>query len=172
MVTCMKNQVIYSIIYVQIKNVYTQFKTKTMKNLIIILILLLPLMVYSQDSTQTQQISEIERIIDKYGEKIIDGFNNVIEKTTPYAEKGFEIAVRLQIAKGIAFLISAIFGIWLIFYSIFSKRFTDWVKEEYAQPIYLIHILIVPLTVWVMHEACVHLIAPEWFAVKEILELF
>lgn len=44
-------------------------------------------------SVQTPiKAQEVERLVDKYGGKIVEGFNSLVEKTTPVAKEGFKIA--------------------------------------------------------------------------------
>lgn len=144
------------------------------------------------EPSDSTKISTTERLVDKYGGKIIDGFNTVVEKATPVAKQGFEIAVRLQIAKGVACLLP------IIFFFIFSYSF----KKEYERissildsdkvPLHmdksegpmdednmtakLLIYLLMSIVLFILsciftYTAITHLIAPEWFAIKEIIEL-
>lgn len=148
----------------------------------------------AKDSVQQPTTAqEVERLVDKYGGKIVDGFNTVVEKATPVAEQGFKIAVRLNIAHGVTCMLP------LIFFFLFMY----WFKEEYNRldnilksndvpssmdyrygPMgddnctpKLIMSLIATIIMFIL--ACVltvdgikHLIAPEWYAIKDIIDLF
>src|SRR5690554_3395803 len=98
-----------------------------MKKLFMLLLMLGSLTAFSMDSDSTQlseqpsKISETERIIDKYGGKIAESFNSIVEKITPVAEEGFKLAVRLQIAKGIASLLPLV--LFIISVYLFSKEY-------------------------------------------------
>lgn len=162
-----------------------------MKKLFIILLMTVSLQSFSQDSIPLK-ISETERIIDKYSSQVINGFEKIIEKTTPYAEEGFKMVVRLEIAKGIVGLFPLI-AFFLFFFS-FKKEYNKIFEilrsenvpshmekrygpfyEENANP-YLIFcfiasILFLLLVICSTYFSIMRLISPEWFAIKEIIEL-
>jgi hypothetical protein len=138
-------------------------------------------------------ITQAERIIDKYGGKAIDGFNSVVEKVVPMAEQGFVMAVKLQIAKGIANLIPMLFFvISLILFVREYKRIDNLlasentpenytssrgVMDEYnITPLIIVTLVLIVvsgiLTCICTYDAITHLVAPEWYAMKEIIELF
>lgn len=163
-----------------------------MKNLILVfLISLVSLSTYANDTTTTS-ISEAERIFDKYSGKIVDGFNSVVEGVTPVAIEGFEIVVKLQIAKGIAFLLIVIFGFYLMrIQRLEYKRILDLLTpdnvpdhmngnygpyNDYNSTIKLwistaLGIISLVATPFLLFNGIIHLIAPEWFAIKEIFNL-
>lgn len=145
----------------------------------------------AKDSTAT--LSEAERIIDKYGGAAIEGFNNVVAKITPMAEQGFEMAVKLQIAKGVGLSLPLIFC--LIFLITFFKEYNRLDKilsskevpnhynrsygpfdESNITPLLIVSAILflvfVVLSAFTTYDAITHLVAPEWYAIKEIIELF
>lgn len=139
------------------------------------------------------KVSETERIIDKYGGKIVDGFNYAVESVTPVAEQGFKIAVRLQLADGLAHILPLIF--FFVFLSRYRKEYnridTILMSSEDLPGKYLSYkpvwnesnasfqlILYLIFTIVMGVLACkytmygiTHLIAPEWFAIQDILTL-
>lgn len=160
-----------------------------MKKLLLICMIFLINISYAQKTKQTIQITETERIIDKYGSEVINKFNSLIDNATPMAEQGFEMIVRLQIAKGITLLLPALFC--LIFIIMFSAEYKTVQKkieeddntynygpfsEEYIN-IFLIFYIFAAIILFItalftLHDALLHLMAPEWYAIKEILNLF
>lgn len=155
-----------------------------MKNFIFTLVMLFSLTTFAQqpvDSLITEdKITETERIIDKYGGKIVDGFNNVVSTVTPIAEEGFKIAVRLQIAKGIGYLLPTIFFIILILFRTRGFNIMKWLtslkKEQWIEtpgPTFVVLGLLCYLAVCVttLDNALLYLIAPEWFAIQDIISL-
>lgn len=160
-----------------------------MKKIITILILSITFALQSfaqQDSINTvNKITETERIIDKYGGQAVQKFNELITKVTPMAEQGFDVVVKLQIAKGIGYLFITI--ITIIFWFIFFKNYklalqnqkesgkNDWVDCNRGTPALISLALAVCGTVatpFSLYESILHLAAPEWYAIKEILKLF
>lgn len=138
-------------------------------------------------------ITTTERIIDKYGGKISESFNSVVEKITPVAEQGFVIAVRLSIAEGVGYLVASLLFPFLI--TGFIKEYNRVEKmlatenpprhlnssygpfSEYnANPKMIISLfgsivsgVAFPFLVW---NGLARLIAPEWYAIENIIELF
>lgn len=138
-------------------------------------------------------ISTTERLIDKYGGKIAESFNSLVEKATPVAEEGFKLAVRLQIAKGIVNLLPIVIAI--IFSILLKKEYmristilsqkeipyhmdrNNGPFDEDNQTIMLIGYTIgafgfAILALFTTYSGITHLIAPEWYAIKDIIELF
>ena len=156
-----------------------------MKNLIFTLLLLASVPFYAQEKKEEITTTQTERIIDKYGGKIIEQFNAVIEKSTPLAEDGFRMVVKLQYARGIGFLLPSI--LFIIFLVLFNTEYKS-VKKEIGESDYGPFdevnitpqlILYLSLSIILFIVACVdtvdgilYLFAPEWFAIKEILDLF
>ncbi len=166
-----------------------------MKKLIIILLCLSFSFSSFAEKTKEKQdsISNTERIIDKYSGKVVEGFNNVVEKAVPIAKQGFETAVRLQIAKGIANLLPLIFFLFFLYSS--NKEYdrintilsSDNIPKHMDQKngpfdednitprliIYFIIALILGiLSLFTTYTGITHVVAPEWYAIKEIIKLF
>lgn len=181
-----------------------------MKNFIIIAFLLLSTIGFAQEQKSilaqeqkqdtTITITTAERLIDKYSEKGITAFNNAVDKIAPTAVEGFEIVVKLQIAKGIANLLPLI-G-FIIFFSLLYKEYfrIETILEKIRDPdnsykndsfnrnygpfgadknitLILAVNLAGTIILFVMGLVCIsyaieYLLAPEWFAVKEIMGLF
>lgn len=124
-------------------------------------------------------ISEAERIVDKYGGKIIEGFNSLVQKATPVAKEGFKIAVKLQIAKGIGRLIPIFMFFLFLFLAFKFSKGSTWDIEGRPENDKAVLTLISGIISGVMFViACVttysgilYLMAPEWFAIKDIIEL-
>lgn len=143
---------------------------------------------YAQEEQNAQEstpnITEAERIIDKYGGKIVDGFNSFVEKATPYAEEGFKMVVRLQIAKGIGLLLPlfiTIFSWFLLFREVERVRnlestnsYGPWDSSNITVQIiiYLIVGMVSSMLAFVTtYDGILHLMAPEWYAIQELIEL-
>ncbi len=165
-----------------------------MKKILSILFLsILSFVVNAQQTIPDTTISNAERIIDKYSGKIANTFIAGIEKITPVAINGFELAVRLQIAIGLFDLVISVLTILLLIF--LFKEFNRIQQLLYSEncpkvmdktegPYYyknctikltILSILIIPFVItfpFCLYEAFTHLIAPEWFAIKEIIELF
>jgi len=168
-----------------------------MRKLIILFLLMFTTLIFSQTTTDSiskpSTAQEVERLVDKYGGKIVDGFNTVVEKTTPLAKEGFYVAVKLNIAQGIGELLPLIFSI--IFGYIFIKEYnrinnilnSDKVPnnmnenygpmDEYNVTPLLIMSLIFTCILFILSliftiSGIKHLIAPEWYAIEDIINLF
>ena len=121
-------------------------------------------------------ISETERIIDKYSEKITNGFNDMAKEVAPLAEQGFEISVKYQKAKGISTLaFSALFLLIPLIVIYFTVKHEKDLDEEVTTPIFITSILsfvfAVANIIIVGASSVQRIISPEWFAIKDIIEL-
>ena len=141
-----------------------------MKKTMTIILLLFSTVGFSQEQERDSiQITDTERIIDKYGDKIISGFNTIIEETTPYAEKGFELAVRLKIATGIFHIVLSIIAISIIV--LILKQWNNWIRNnDMEDPAFVVFLAAAIYTVIGIYHSIVLLIIPEWFAIKEIIK--
>lgn len=165
------------------------------KILILLTTLLLTQTVFGQvDSTSTEstEILEAERIVDKYGSKIVESFNRLVESITPYAEEGFSMVVKLQVAKGVTFLLPLVGFILCMYLS--SKEATRirnildsnnvpsrmdihasiFYKDNATVQLILFTILACVLGIIAIFSTVsgiLHIVAPEWYAVHEIIEL-
>lgn len=139
------------------------------------------------------KVTEAERIIDKYAEKTFEGFNEVVKTITPTAKEGFKIVVKKNIAIGIVYLFPLILVV--IFFKLLVKEYKDITKiingdnvpyhmsnvhgplNEHNISFLLVTYIILftisaLITIFTFDIAITHLIAPEWYAIKDIIELF
>ena len=142
-----------------------------MRKLVTILLILVSLNSYTQVLDSIPNTTETERIIDKYSDNIISGFNTVIEKVTPLAEDGFKVVVKLKFIQGIALIIGAVICLLLIIVS-FKKNIKDFIMHNTAGALYMV--LLYPLIgLFIMgYAGLMRIFVPEWFAIKEIIGLF
>lgn len=138
------------------------------------------------------QISEAERLIDKYSGKISDAFTSGIESVAPMAKNGFEAVVRLQIAKGLGGLLSfALFIFSFLFGFRVIRKDRDRALKEHGhikywcsdgptfkviQGVVLALMGFIGIVIWLANDfitqSIMQLMAPEWYAIKEIINLF
>lgn len=127
------------------------------------------------------EITEAERIIDKYSGKISDTFEKGLETVVPVAEQGFEIATKLQFAKGIVHL--SVVGLWVLFLFLTWKTYKVakeddphcWVDGKcggFALTSLVIASVLTIALPFMLYHGLTHVMAPEWYAIKEIIELF
>lgn len=133
------------------------------------LLLLFPILSYAEPTT-----TETERIIDKYGEKIAIAFEEAIDTATPIAKEGYQIAIKLQVVKGIAELLPLVFTIILWF--LFNKEYKKVESFEYNGTPWLYFtfvsaIITSLIALFSTYTAVLRLMAPEWYAIKDILDL-
>lgn len=157
-----------------------------MRKLITILLILVSLNSYTQVLDIIPNTTETERIIDKYSDNIIRGFNSVIEKVTPLAEDGFKVVVKLQFIKGIVYLLPLVFAI--IFLILFKREYNkiyEEIKDQSYNNVFdednisvflIIYLLLFTLFTLISlrytYDGFTHIFVPEWFAIKEIMGLF
>ena len=155
------------------------------------LLIYLPLMLISylsmaQDTlmTITNETTQTERIIDKYSDKVFTTFESAITSATPMIKEGFGWVVRLQIAKGVAYLCIPIlflivFRLFLKYYKIASDDSKDsrytWVDCDNG--ITAVITLVISCALFVgsipaTYHGLIHIMAPEWCAIKEIIQTF
>lgn len=165
---------------------------KTFTKLLLVLFIGLISFTTTAQTEEVIPITETERIIDKYGGKITESFNNMVENVTPYAEEGFNMVVKLQIAKGIILLLPLIMLIICII--IFKNEYfrinkilsSDNIPNHFNEgygpfcdsngtPIlyatFISLILLCIISLFTTYDSILYLMAPEWFAIKEILNL-
>lgn len=156
-----------------------------MKKLLLVLLALFTFTVSVQGAQQepvkTENISEAERIVDKYGEKIANSFKEAMDTATPMAKEGFKMVVKLQIAKGIAYLLLPLTCIvmFLIYkrnYKIAKEgQYNDWVHNKsggLALFSLIFSIILFIVSIPATYHGLLHVMVPEWFAIKEIVQLF
>ncbi len=168
-----------------------------MKKVVLILFMLFSLTTLAKTAKDSIQppttTQEVERLVDKYGGKIIDGFNTVVKEVTPVAEQGFKIAVKLNIAEGIGLMLPIIF--FFFFLSWFLREYSriDNILKSDNIPIHmdkkcgpmdsdngtpsLVISLVFTCVLFILSLFCTmsgikHLIAPEWYAIQDIINLF
>ena len=158
-----------------------------MKKLVTILLIVVSLNSYTQVLDSIPNTTETERIIDKYGSKISDGFNKMVKNVVPIAEQSFTMVVKLKFVEGIVMLLPLIFSI--IFLILFKKEYdkiynkikdNNYHKNVFDEDnisafiiIYLIlFISFTIIAIIVTYNAITHIFVPEWFAIKEIMGLF
>ena len=140
-----------------------------MRKLILFLFLFTSLsFCYSQE--RNIEVNETERLIDKYGDKIINSFEKAVDELAPYTKEGFEIVVRLKFAEGIFYLSLATFLI--IISIILLAKWKSWVYDndfEIGAGFFIFYSIIASsiLYYWGIMMSMV----PEWFAIKEIIKL-
>lgn len=150
-----------------------------MKKLILITALFIGLFSFAQDSTAIK-ITEAERIIDKYGGAAVDKFNNAVDTITPFAKDGFKIVTKLKFAEGVVYLLVFPFCIlfWFIFNHYYNKACIEdsyWIDTKAGPLSITFLILSIGSTIGLipaLYHGLTHVIAPEWFAIKEIANLF
>lgn len=135
----------------------------------------------------TVTTTETERIIDKYADKVYNGISDVTAALKEPAAKVFGYVVKLNIAKGIALLLllPLAIGCWIWFYISYS-RISNKLKNiaEYTNKTWsdvdggsmAVISLVVSLatsfgSIFSTYWGILYLIAPEWFAIKDIIEL-
>lgn len=155
-----------------------------MKKLVTILVLLFTFAVNAQEKEDTTPvISETERIVDKYGNKLAESFAEFMETATPMAQEGFKVVVRLQVAKGfcrLLFIPLSIFFAWLFFRSLKESHSESFDEKAFSGSVTiaicvmsaLLGIISIITAIFQTSTGIQMIIAPEWFAIKEIAELF
>ena len=142
-----------------------------MKKLITVLMLTLGLLTFTAVHSQENNdaITQTERIIDKYGGQIKQEFNNLMESVTPIATEGFEMVVKLQIAKGVGMLTPIV--ICCILFILFIIELNKDKNEDFIIVLGIGAGIFVIAAIFSTYNGILHLMAPEWFAIKDILEL-
>lgn len=152
-----------------------------MKRLFLAMMLLSATLGFGQTDSLNVSITQAERIIDKYTGEITNAFEKGLERITPVAEQGFEIATKLQFSKGIAYLLllpsTLMLGFLFIKYYKIAKDSSDydWTDGDYGTPaVVLLIFSCIGLigSIFATYHGLTHVIAPEWFAIKEIIRMF
>ena len=148
-----------------------------MKNILFITLLFITsFVVNAQDSTIINNITEPERIVDKYVNKVTTAVTNIVAELEEPAKEVFDTVVRLQIAKGIVGLLPVILFFLFVFTMYkFNNLVTSWDDPSFPA-IMVIIFTIAAFVVLVMAfmktgDAIMHLIAPKWYAILELIDL-
>lgn len=170
----------------------TPFNTNTAMRFALIFGLLLCISLSSFGQTDSAppddiSITETERIVDKYSGKIadnvggvadalIEGFNAGIEKITPIAESGFDAMVTFNIAKGIVYLSPTFILLIIIIIGAKSKLMGEDITGDNVPTasgivIGILFITFLALASSYFYDGVLHLVAPEYYAILDILDL-
>lgn len=144
------------------------------------------------DSVSVEQVTEAERIIDKYSGKVTETVTDLVEGLKGPAEAVFSSVVKLQIAKGIGNLIPIL--ITLLFLYLYIKEYNritqllnsdkplksmdttsgPWDGDNITAQliVYLVACCVMCITAMAStYGGLLHLIAPEWYAIVELVNL-
>ena len=149
----------------------------------------------SKDTIQSQTpvLDKTEQLVDKYGGKLANAFSETIEGAKPMVKETFETVVMLQIAKGIGCLLPLFF--FIIFMYLFKKEYDrinailasdnvpDHMNSSYGVfgednvNVFIILYLIFAVISFILaliftYDGVLYLMAPKWFAIKEIIGVF
>ena len=157
-----------------------------MKKLVFLLALALGLSfqntIYATTTDSTSvQITTAERIIDKYSGKIYDNINDIVSKLEGPAKEVFHYVTMKNFAQGIAGFLPAFlfiilfFPYWINVTKIFNGKY-DGNMDDDSQATYVmgwgITLLVLGIiTLFTFTDAIMHVIAPEWFAIQDIIGL-
>jgi cytoskeletal protein RodZ len=142
--------------------------------------------------SKTPTLDKVEQLVDKYSVKVANVFVATMEKATPVAKEGFQAAVWFQVAKGVAEIIPLVFFLVFLFLlineynSIYKVLNSDAVPAHMSRGrgplhesnislkliLYLLLFIASTITTAVfVWDGIMHLVAPKWFAIKDIIEL-
>lgn len=139
--------------------------------------------------------SNAERIIDKYSDKIVSGFSQMIDAVVPVATEGFTIMVKYEFVKGLCLmLIPATFLVTLYLLrkeykklredaknltqsqtkDRYYRNYTIFSEEIISAPFVMLGIVFLFSAVCIIPAICKglpRLIVPEWYAINTIINL-
>lgn len=133
--------------------------------------IILSFFIINVSAQTTQEITKAERIIDKYSEKVINTVEKTVKVLEQPAKEIFESVIRLQIARGIALLSMALTGLLLIFLPIIINK-TNWSSLDKNMTSILSIIIGLTLFLIGMYYGLSYCLAPEWYGIQEIFNLF
>lgn len=147
-----------------------------MKKLFTVILILTQLSVFSQDTTATQ-ISDVERVVDKYVDKTAEALKGLAEALEVPAEHIYGVLITQQYVIAWSWIAAFIFGIFLlavmgIYIYMGIKR--NWDEVGIVFPAVIIgFIAIVFLSVGIAHASQIlgGFTNPEYGAIKEISNL-
>lgn len=134
-----------------------------------------------QKEIDSLQVTQAERIIDKYSGQISEAFNSGVEKITPVAEQGWEMAVKYQVALGIKDVSVALFWLIILMIILYNvNKAWKWAKQEDEEDMMglifgftaLVGGSLCAVVIAYLADGILYLIAPEWFALQEVIGLF
>lgn len=132
-----------------------------------------------------ETITTAERVIDKYTDKFYSGVSDIVEGLKGPAETVFKSVVMLQIAKGVGMLLILLPTIifWIVFARLYPKvhdyfenahGWTSWDEAPWGVMTIISLVAACALTigsVFSVYHGLLHVFAPEWFAIMEIVQL-
>lgn len=145
------------------------------------LILLITLTAMSIGSyAQDEQITEAERIVDKYTGKAGDAIKELATALEQPAEHVYAILVRQSLSEGILFTIGGVVlliaGFWIIKLSMSVNKvkdsYRDMVYPDYKYVLSVSGSLILVLSFIILIASPLRILNPEYYAIKEIMDVF
>ncbi len=113
-------------------------------------------------------ITQAERIIDKYSAKVTTAVTNIVTELEKPAKEVFETVVKLQIAKGVFYLLIACFGLFSLVLNIIN--FSKWIDE--SEGISIIFLIISAIAFGLpLYWGLLYTFAPKWFAILQLIEV-
>jgi hypothetical protein len=165
------------------KGCLRDFNQTQMKKLLLIVIMLFTVSTYSQtDSTAVVQttITETERIIDKYSDKIGAFLESTAEALKVPVAHVYEILVRQAIAEAITYTIVGILGIISMFICIkFLVKEEEIKRDTYDFPLYgivgggigIAGLMFLVVFAFSINNIVTGFVNPEYYAIHEILDI-
>jgi len=163
-----------------------------MKKLLFVLIAIM-LSFNTFAETDSTSITTAERVIDKYTTKMFDAVQNTAQALEQPAKEIFKSVVKLQVAKGITYLLPILVFIIaiLIFYReyrrierLLSSQNVPSCYDKYQGPMgdgnintimvlsLVIACVCIAISIFSIPVGIQYLASPEWFAIKEVLSIF
>lgn len=130
------------------------------------------------DSLSSPVLSEAERIVDKYGGKIADAFSEGLSKVAPVAEDGFRIMVIYHRAEGITVVLGFLISLFFAYKcasgikEVLDERDTEGRQVALIAGAIVFSIATCVFLVNTFSWGLTSIIAPEYYAIKEIISMF
>lgn len=144
-----------------------------MKKLLLILLLFITFISYGQtDSTQYVTNSNVEKLVDKYSEKVEAAFVALADKLQQPVEYVYKLVVKQQYIKGISSILFLIVSIIIFYLGYKQGEKENWEDGPWVLPLCLGGLAIISAIAWFFASGLACLLNPEYMAIKEIIKMF
>ena len=148
---------------------------KTVLLFLTTILLSFPVITMAQASTDNTKLTETERVIDKYSEKIYNGFSVLIEKAEEPVKTGFHYVVKKQIAQGVVGLLPLTIFLLLLYPLFYSIQHYEGDEFNGYTALAILfgftEVILLVTSICATGNAVMHLIAPEYYAIEDIARL-
>lgn len=143
-----------------------------MKKLLLILVLFVTTISYGQlDSTQYVTNSNVEKLVDKYSQKVEAAFISIAENLQQPVERVYKLIIKQQIIKGWSSILLLVVSSIIVYWGIMLGKKDHYNDGPWLFPVVFGGFATLGAIIWIFISGFSCLINPEYMALKEIINM-